>query len=328
MVKVVLIVLTLFFTACQKNVVQSKPEWYLNIQNKNDDVLIGYGYGKNLEVAKAKANSDIAKRMRVEISSHMSIKQKDGAKSEVDSKILESSLAVLYDVKVLKQTVLNNNVFVALEYNTKPIIEQMVNATDPKQVTKMDKNNPYFYTQFSKELASVYGFVPNYSVKFVDGVYKVGFASKNFMLKDEDVKKFQFEKSDQDIKITMSKTIKSHEPYFVKIDIVHKGYLHLFEYQNNGKIMHLINNELKEPRTLIYPDPKSFNGIETRLSNVDIQESESYLALLCSQSTPIDFFDTITHKYNYNDKAYRFTELYPSINSCKFSSVIVKIVPR
>ena len=330
-----LISLLFVFEACQEqpNVnqkVQESPSWYLE-PSKNSTVIYGYATSSSLDNAKLNAREDIAKSIKVKIQSSFSLVSKSKETSlsnevltqDTQHSISEYTDMILTDVKLKKSVKINDKWFVKMSYTNLPIVQQIKKRFYGVELERMNKDNLLANTNFSKRLKKEFGYIPKYTIFYKNGIFFLNIKRDNFILLNAKIKQFFFVKNNKNIEFKISKKQLKIGDYF-NFTINHKNdnFISLIQVDELGKIIvHFDNLQTKK---LVYPNPKIYEGLQAGILNNKNEAIEMYLAVSCKEKNNFTVFDQVSFKYNSNEEAYRFPNLYNLIDKCDYSSLVTR----
>ncbi len=314
-----------------KNQAQKTPSWYLK-NSSNSTIIYGYGSSNILEDAKSKAREDIAKSIKVKIQSSLSMTTKSKkslqSSNEIFTQQTEHSIAeytniILTDIKIDKYIQIDNDWFVRMSYTNLPIIQQIGKTFSSIKLKEMNKTNPLINCSFSENLKISLGYIPNYTIFFKNDLFFVNIQKYNFILSNNDIRKFFFLTSSGNIKIHSSKKQLKDGDYF-HFDITHtnEGYISLIQIDEEGKI--IVHFDNLTAQKIIYPNLEMFEGLQAGILNNKDTAVEMYLAVSCKEKSNFAIYEQVGLNYNNNSDAIRFPHLYNSIEKCDYSSIIIR----
>lgn len=310
---------------------QKLPSWYF--KNSSDSTTIyGYGSSNTLKKAKSNAREDIAKSIKVKINSSLtmtsmseksSMLHKELFSQQTKHSISEYTDMILSDIKVDKYIQVNNIWYVRMSYINLPIVEQIKKTFDSKKLVKMKKHNPLVNCNFSKNLKVSFGYIPNYTIFFKDAIFFINIQNNNFILSNSDIKQFFFSKLNDNIKLyTKNKHLKEGDYFHFSITHTNDNYVSLIQIDELGKIIvHFDNLKAKQ---ITYPNLELFEGLQSGITNNQNSAVEMYLAISCKEKNNFAIFEQVGLNFNEKQNATRFPNLYNLINSCEYSSLIIR----
>jgi len=331
-----LLLLLLFFQGCKeqvkvKNEIQIVPNWYLK-NSLNSTIIYGYGSSKILENAKSKAREDIAKIIKVKIQSSFSMTTSANKSSksnnenftqQTQSSISEYTDMILTNIKIDKYIQVRDTWFVRMSYINLSTIHQIKKTFTATKLKEMDKSNPLINCNFSKSLKVSLGYIPSYSLFFKNGLFFLNIKEYNFILLDNDIKKFFFSKSNANIKLTSSKKqLKIGDYFHFKIINTKNDYVSLIQIDEEGKI--IVHFDNLTAKNMTYPNLTMFEGLQAGILNNNNTAVEMYLAVSCKEKNNFTIFEQVGLNFNENKDAIRFPNLYNTIRKCDYSSIVIR----
>jgi len=105
----------------------ANPLWFYKLEHKNYEI-IGYGIDKELQVARDMAKSEVAKTIKVSITSSMNINKSSSTtsyKNEISSNLTSSSNATLQGLVIVKESYHDNSWYVAVKYDNRTLLQKI-----------------------------------------------------------------------------------------------------------------------------------------------------------------------------------------------------------
>ncbi len=333
-----LILLLLSFQGCKEQVkvenkVQEVPNWYLK-NSFNSTTIYGYGSSNILENAKSNAREDIAKSIKVKIQSSLSMTTSTNKSSKSNNEYFEQQTQhsiseytdmILTDIKIDKYIQINDNWYVRMSYINLPTIQQIKKTFNATNLKEMNKSNPLVYSNFSKNLKVSFGYIPNYSIFYKNGIFFINIQNHNFILSNADIKQFLFSVNNKSIELLSSKQqLKNGDYFHFNINHLDDNYISLIQIDEVGKIIvHFDNLKAKQ---ITYPNLEVFEGLQAGIINNKDTVVEMYLAISCKEKNNFTVFEQIGLNFNTNQDALRFPNLYNLINKCDYSSSLLRTI--
>ncbi len=335
-IQLLITLLLLFsFQGCEKylsveNKIQETPSWYLK-NSSNSTTIYGYASSATLNNAKSNAREDIAKSIRVKIQSSLSISTLSNNSSELNEEefsqqtkhsISEYTNTILTGIRLDKYTQIDKTWFVRMSYINLSTIQQIKKKFALTKLKVMNSNNPLISSTFSKNLKVSFGYIPNYTIFYKNGLFFLNIQKHNFILKDTDIKQFFFSKGDETIQLnTSSKYMKDGDFFHFSITNKNDNFISLIQIDEVGKVVVHFNN--LKTKQIIYPNLKLFEGLQVGIINDKDSAVEMYLAISCKEENNFAIFEQVGLNFNKRKDALRFPNLYNLINKCNYSSLII-----
>lgn len=202
----------------------------------------------------------------------------------------------------------------------------------------MAADNPYAHTYFARELQDIFpelSAVPDYDVVYVNGIYKLMLDDQEFNLGQNDIEKFLFEYDESSFSVRLlahtdqgykrSTRLKEGSYFHLDIKLSAPGYLTLLSIDEEGKVCTMFDNEkVSEEQTKTFPDLELYEGLRTEIISSQKSAIESYVAVLCKEPQRYTHFEELTETVSTNKRAQRFPRLYNDMQSCKYTSIVLK----
>lgn len=303
------------------NALFAMPVWFGAIKGQNSYEIIGFGEGVSLDEAKTNARADIAKQIKVKISSEIKIdKQSSNEKytTNSSSSLSENVSVLLSEIKELKSEKENNIWFVALGYDNLSATTKLAKKLINEKCDKM----PHVYlsnTVFYKNLASQSSAVNCVLPKYDNGVNYIGIGENRVVYNFDEL----LSSVSNGVTINPSKThLKENESFFLEIE-AKKGFVSIFNIHDGGKVTTLVPNmQIKNDKKFVFPEPKSDFELSSVIS--ENEAIEGYFVINSAQKLDLSRFG-VTGFGKISSTQNRFDEFIKLLEVNKFGSTIVNI---
>lgn len=297
------------------------PSWFGAIKPQNGYEIIGFGEGGSLDEAKTNARTDIAKQIKVKISSEIKIAKQISNEKYTKNSIVnlsENVSASLSEVKELKAEKENGVWFVALGYDnlsaTTKLAKKLINE-------KCDKI-PHIYlsnTIFYKNLASLSNATNCVFPKYDNGVNYIGIGENRVVYDFDEL----LVSVSNGVRINPSKThLKENESFFLEIE-AKKGFATIFNIHDSGKVTVVMPNiQIQNDKKFVFPDSKSDFELSSAISENRV--IEGYFVINSDQKLDLSRFG-VTGFGKINSEQNRFDEFIKLLEVHKFGSTLVNI---
>ncbi|MGB5964277.1 MAG: LPP20 family lipoprotein [Sulfurimonadaceae bacterium] len=321
---------------------ESTPPSWMHELNVLDDMIVGYGEGKTMAEAKANARSSIAYDISTKVSDE-TVKNEHLDNTEfsktIDMNTRQTADVELTGLNTLRSEKKDGTYYVALEYDGRSLRNKIKSSiVKGKKLKTMESNNPYAHTYFAEELKDIFPHqsnVPDYDVVYSKGVYKLILADEEFNLGQDDIEDFLFNYDEPSFNLSIvehtengyrtSKRLQEGSYFHLDIRLSRTGYLTLLSVDEEGKVSVMFDNEeISSEQTKTFPDLELYEGLRTEILSREMSSMESFVAVLCERPQSYTHFEEITEEVNTNKQSRRFPRLYMDIQSCKFTSMVLK----
>ena len=302
------------------------PEWSAqrNIVPQYDYMLVGYGSGETVRDAQANARDDISRALLTSIQSRVECKeslnqevrrqgnrvsdQQSSSRRRCEEDIDASVSSNLAGAKVIKQERSNDQVYVAVEYDSRVIHKKIVDymrrlgtSDGGREVFCVPGNSLLATTDFHKSLRQEMGpgsCVPFWQLNY-DNLWTVSIqGGGQFAPNHKKIQQFFPELRSQSVELVLpqNREIVAGEKYSVTAKSLDAGYLTLLQANELGQVQRLSENVPVEPDTRVrFPE----RGVAF-LSTVEDgyrYASELFVALLCPRQIEFDYPDIAMGSY-------------------------------
>jgi len=285
----------------------SMPYWFHNFFVRDYEIA-GYGADKDLQNARNIAKAEIAKTIKVQISSSTNINESltdnEKYKKFVQNKISTSSDATLEGIKIVKEELKEGLWWVCVVYDNRTLL-QKIKAKYPNFSKKQLKN------------------LKKLQVIRKDHNWYLQIKNDLFLLKKEDFTNLFSTIKNKNLQFLSNKMIYiSGNKINFKVISKNKGYISILYVENNGKVGVILPNA-KIKQKLIYPSKKDKEAL-IAYNPYQKTISEMYVCIYSPTKLDLSEFENIDDDL-LDESNYHFDKLLDIIQKNPFATIKIKI---
>ena len=327
-----LLLLALVFSVGVAGGAGNPPEWYLQLSQKKGEI-VGYGSGKTLEEAVAKAKRDIAQSIRTRVRSRSSIEQKqanDTYSQKVETVLHEDTDVVLSDVSTLRQSKKESLWYVALKMVNLPFTKRFARKIGPFSCTSMKQNRYLADTPLVKALN--YELSCELDVRLIrnHGLWYLSYRYTQISLGPHDLERLFVQHESEDIVLKASSSdLREGDRFTFFLTPSLDGFISLLNVYASGEVFVLESNRtVRKGKSFVFPDPSGETELVAGLWKKGQSTHDLYVALAGPQRIDLSRIQTASDDVLKEERHYKFDELLDLLDRHAFSSVIVRTRPR
>lgn len=319
----------------QHRALRYAPEWFLerNIQSNNGQVL-GYGYGRDYEEAKASAMSDIAYQLEVEFNSTLTKTTSTGFASIDSSRhtISVSADMLLNNLAEHKKEVSDHGVYALLSYRDSSLLHTMlslIDGTTCDDLRLMKNSNFLQYTPAHQAVKQRLGCFAEINYWFRNNRWYVQYKDQHAQISSEDLKQFYTEHKNPSVALQLTdEVIESSNLYQILVTARKEGYMSLFQISAEGNSQLLLDNVPVTGGDLVsYPDMRHYLGLQARNDSKSIAIKDLLLVALCPVTRNMSPIAAIHDDAPTSDNRQFLSYLMQEIDACDVSTQFLTILP-
>lgn len=302
------------------------PNWYYKQDKKHENELIAFGADKSLQIARQLAKTELAKSIKINISSNTNIKktfQNDTLKKDIKSFIKTSTNIDLNGLKIEKEEFYNNIWYVKVSYDNRSLLEKIQALKSYFKNYKVATNsNIDFYENINKLL----GFNVKTKLFRKNSSWYLKIANKTFLLNNSDFSNFFKNRNNKNIEFKLNKkTYKYPEEMTFTLKSKTKGFVSILYSQENGKVGILLNNE-NISNKLQYPKEDSQDSLIV-YNDSKYTLKEQYIAIYSKNKLDLSNFEDVDEN-KLDESTYNYDKLLNLLEKNIYSSKQIKIKPN
>jgi RNAse (barnase) inhibitor barstar len=313
------------FYICLPLYVFATPNWFYNIEEKDHNVILGYGSDKNLAVAKQQAMDEISKTISVSVQSNLNINKTSnelGYSSSIDQNINTSTQVNLTGVEFIKTKKLDDIWYIAAKYDNSPL-DLKVKKTIDMDMEDEEQNNYLAKTELIKRINETLEKKLDYEIIRKDDLWNLKYKSKMFPLNQKEFYKLFSNTKSSSLEIKPNlKTYNRYDKMYFDIKNQRNGYVSLLYVEHNGKVGVLLPNK-KANDSFRYPSESSFDSFEVA-NPYHKTIYELYIAVFSEDELDLSAFEDVENEYLDNTN-YKFGALLNILDRNSFSTYRIKI---
>lgn len=319
----------------QHSALRFAPDWFLerNIQSSHGQVL-GYGYGRDYEEAKASAMSDIAHQIEVEFGSTLTKTTSTGLATMDSSRhtISVSAGMLLNNLAEHKKEVAAHGVYVLLSYREDSLLHTMLSLIDGAVCDdlRLLKDSRFLqYTPAYQALKQQLGCVAEIRYRFRNNRWYVQYQDRHAQISSEDLKQFFTEHRNPGVSLQLTdNVVASSDLYQVLVTAKKEGYMSLFQISADGNSQLLLDNVAVTGGDLVsYPDTGQYLGLQGINDSKTIAIKDLLVAALCPVTRNVSLITAIHDARPTGDSRQFLSYLMQEIDGCDISTQFLTILP-
>lgn len=277
------------------------PSWY---PDATSAVIVSYGDGESLELAKQDALESIKKQLI--------------DKNQFD--ILE--VLTVSDLDIIKQEILENRVFIQVSYENLSTTQKIDNVLK-KQVfkTEDETNNYLLQTGLLKDINNSYGYFADIGLDSNKTAY-LSIAGEQIALKPNDYPLFYVQYSDENISLEIDTNLTQNDLYFMNIESKSNGYLSIVQISLEHDVVVLLDNKQIDTNEMVFPNFKESDGLVATLEENQEEREILTIAFLCEEQKDLRGFNNMFSSEIIYGK---LGALIETMDNCLFSSSLSTI---
>jgi hypothetical protein len=305
------------------------PQWFSQrtVDNKNKDLIIGFGEGKSKEEAEQNALNNISKQIElkiiVEINSTKDVNrsnEKEDYKSFFSKEIRMSSSSDLFGAKLLRQEFISGVYYASFGFDNRSLKSKLKGLK-----CQLNKLNNNFKSSLPINKTTNCSWFLDYRQKN----WYLDTQNKNFRVRNVDLINYFFIASKNKLKIGIypKAQLKDGDYYHIKLTSKESGFLSLYLINQLGQIQTLVLNE-QFNGSFVYPDLKKYNGVTAKK---DIKEKNTIardmlLAFVCKENNDlVDFTPMGENELSNSNTTFTYGRLLELGKNCEWGSAFIYV---
>lgn len=302
------------------------PSWFAEQTIQPAGFWVGYGSANELDQAKTRARADLSKTLSTQVQSSMRLStevQGDSFQQSASQQIDEVSQSQLSDLLVLKSEQRGNQFYVALGYDTRPVIQR---ALERFTVLKPNPQPGLVETgSLFQQLKQTVGFMPKLSLYSQNGRYYLTDGQTPLPIKSAELEQLMPQIASANIQLQLKPEQTVYKPdqlFFIQSTTTRPGYLSYVQVFANGEtvLMHA-NQKVAANQAWLYPDEKLYDGLITELPVNHTQTRVWHWLMRCDNSQDFSRFEAISTQAHQTYHSFLLAELAQRAQGC---DVVIK----
>ena len=324
----------------------AEPPWYYELPSA-PDLLYGYGSGADDAEARRNALAEIAAQIRAQVQSqaHSITSERldsvDGLQyfSEHDSELLVSSGAELTGVRLQQRSLIEEKVYVAYSYDTRPLLTRIQTFCDQQLASAERGGKAYLEQTPLLQALRASGCQRRVHLHKRSGLWYLNYAGQDFWLTSGDIRAGIFSNQHSpglQLELSQGALLDKDSYFFINFrqqDLPTTRYVSIFHVDEFGNVQSLLLDQTYDQAgtVLTYPDSASSQGLRVAPLHADTYTEELILAFSCAQARPQwrSFLPVSNNQYNLLDESTRqLAHLLRSSRDCDFAAASYRIAPN
>ncbi len=287
--------------------------------------MVAFGVDKNLQLARDIAKSELAKQIKIDISSSTHINksiENGNYNKSIKKNISTSTNTTLQGIKILKESKQDNLWYVSVIYDNRTLLQKI--KANKLLIRKSKINNNYLYsTSLVKDIFKTLGFKTKINLITKNNSWYLNISDNLFLLNKEDFKKLFKNYTNKNVNFYSNKNIyKYPDNMQFKINTKKKGYVSILYSESNGKIGVILDN-IKIYKHIAYPKDTDENKLTAYNPSKDTV-TEMYIAIYSKNKIDLKEFEQVSDNI-LDESNYNFNKLLTLLDSNQYSLLTLKI---
>ncbi len=318
-------------------VVHSVPDWYLDYTaNRKNHLLVGFGEGESIDIAKLAAIREIATQLSVDLKAEtkLAIRQRNSViNNRIDNEASIYTSHNLSGVEILKaeQSKEDGRWYVLMRYDSRPVSTKLAESLDSDVVCNDSINQNPHLALFDpvKELNKQIGCHPEVKLRYINGSWNLGVGAIFQPMLHYEFTQFMQPVSSNGITIDSQRTtLHEGESLTFNFQAEKKGYLTCVVVYNSGKVAVLFSNHVVKPtQRIVFPSEESKLELISELEIRGKATSDLYYAVLSNSPRNFSSLEDIGETTIKSNRSYSYGEFLEAVSTDIVSSVLVKTLP-
>ena len=310
----------------------SPPDWFLNLPHK-DYELVGYGEGRTLDEALAKAKKGIAQSIRTRIRSESVFEERLANKDysrNARTLLQERTDVVLSDLETVRKEHRDGLWYIAVKYENLPFPKKFSKRLSHRACEQGNQNRYLSCTPLIKALNAELGCSPAVKLLRNHGLWYLACEDVMLPLGSAAFEKLYASCPSPSLSLVPSKTdLRKGDAFSVTLRPLRDGFVSLLNVYESGEVsVILANRSAQASEDILCPDPAANLELVAGLVREGEATFDLYVGFLSPEKVDLGRIQQAGDQVSSGERHFKFDEVLGLMDNVEFCTVLIRTRPK